>query len=415
MTVQIIGEGWGKKPGFDGITQSPLSSPRSLDEFDFNIISLNDKELWRNDGDSIYSVNSSNDLHSIWDMVKNCSKCTIIYSLPQNYTFLYLKYSTGYKKSLPIKDFLENAWARIMNTAVYPHITSKILSFEITRTFVGNKEYAADFYFDPGFSEQRKVLTKSRLSDKPTTILLNGRAVITTLNITSDKDELINFIQQLFSSREKSPIPDWALEIQFSDDAEQHTIISDREETISKAQADIEAAKQKLAENEKYKSILYTNGDELVRVVFSILEKLLDCDLSHFVDEKKEDFLIQKESCTFIGEIKGVTSNVRSEHVSQVDVHYQGYMDKLQGENRTENVSQLLIINPFRTKALSEREPVHEQQIALAQRNGCLIIETSTLLRVYEKFLKGDISSAQCVNTFSSNTGLLEESAFDQQ
>lgn len=178
---------------------------------------------------------------------------------------------------------------------------------------------------------------------------------------------------------------------------------------------DIEAAKQKLEENAKYKSILYTNGDELVQVVFSILEQLLDCDLSHFVDEKKEDFLIKKESCTFIGEIKGVTSNVRSEHVSQVDVHYQGYMDKLQEENRTENVSQLLIINPFRTKALSEREPVHEQQIALAQRNGCLIIETNTLLRIYEKFLKGDISSTQCVNTLSTNTGLLGESVFDQQ
>ncbi len=417
MTIQIIGEGWGKKPGFDGITQSPLSSPRSLDEFDYNIISLNDEKLWINNSNSFESVNSSNDLRSVSSMVKNRTKSIVVYVMPQNFIFYCHKYplgnKIGYYRHLPIKDELTTVWNRIINDVLYPKISINALFFENTRTIIGSQEYTADFYFNyPGC---KKIFTKSKASEKATTILLYEKTIVTTLNITTDRESLVNFIQQLLSPKEKTPIPEWAREIQFGDDAEQHTIISDREETIAKAQADIEAAKQKLAENEKYKSILYTNGDELVHVVFSILDQLLDCDLSHFVDEKKEDFLIQKESCTFIGEIKGVTSNVRNEHVSQVDVHYQSYMDKLQEENRTENVSQLLIINPFRTKALSEREPVHEQQIALAQRNGCLIIETSTLLRVYEKFLKGDISSAQCVNTFSINTGLLEESAFDQQ
>lgn len=416
MTVQIIGEGWGKKPGFDGVIQSPLSSPRSLDEFDVNIISLNDYVLWRNDKNSHEYINCSNDLKSVAGMVKNRTKSIVVYVMPQNFTFYYHKYiagrEEGYYRQFPIKDDLDKIWSKIINEVLYPPISTNALSFENTRSIIGNREYTADFYLNP--LDCKKILTKSKASEKATTILLDKKTLITTLNITTNRESVVNFIQQLLSPKEKSPIPAWAHEIQFSDDAEQHTIISEREETISKAQADIEAAKQKLAENEKYKSILYTNGNELVQVVFSILEKLLDCDLSHFVDEKKEDFLIEKESCTFIGEIKGVTSNVRSEHVSQVDVHYQGYMDRLQEENRIEKVSQLLIINPFRTKALSEREPVHEQQIALAQRNGCLIIETSTLLRIYEQFLKGAISSAQCINIFSTHTGLLEECAFGQ-
>ena len=51
-------------------------------------------------------------------------------------------------------------------------------------------------------------------------------------------------------------------------------------------------AEGQLEENAKYKSILYTNGNELVRVVFEILESILDYDLSSFEDILKEDFLI---------------------------------------------------------------------------------------------------------------------------
>ena len=66
------------------------------------------------------------------------------------------------------------------------------------------------------------------------------------------------------------------------------------------------------------KSVLYTNGDELVQVVFEILEELLGCDLSQFVDLKKEDFLFTIEDTTFIGEIKGVNSNVKNPNITQL-------------------------------------------------------------------------------------------------
>ena len=105
-----------------------------------------------------------------------------------------------------------------------------------------------------------------------------------------------------------------------------------------------------------------------------------------------------------------MTSNVKSEHISQLDVHYQGYMDHLQEEQRSEKVFQLLIINAFRTKEPSQREPIHETQVALAKRNKCLIIETVTLLHIFEEFLNGTISSEKCVEVFSTHTGLLEKS-----
>lgn len=217
----------------------------------------------------------------------------------------------------------------------------------------------------------------------------------------------------MFESHKKETAPAWFSTVNFGDDIEQREIIKKSEAEIDAAKQKISDAKIQLEKNAEYKSILYTNGDELVRIVFEILEQLLDCDLSDFVDEKREDFLIKKESCTLIGEIKGVTSNIKNEHISQVDVHYQGYMGRLQEENQSENVHQLLIMNPFRNKEPSQREPVHELQIALAERNGCLIIETITLLHIFEKFLTGSISSEQCIAVFSNRIGLLKESDFD--
>ena len=200
----------------------------------------------------------------------------------------------------------------------------------------------------------------------------------------------------------------------FADDSRQKALIEEMKAHISDAQDKITEANAVLENNQRYKSILYTNGEQLVEIVFEILERLLDCDLSGFKDERNEDFLIRKPDCTYIGEIKGITSNVKNEHISQLDVHYQKYLDKLEEQGTEEDVHQILIINPFRTKPLEQRDPVNEQQIALAKRNGCLIIETETLLRAFEKYLSGNITSEQCISAFSYNTGLLKLDDFSK-
>ena len=130
--------------------------------------------------------------------------------------------------------------------------------------------------------------------------------------------------------------------------------------------------------------------------------------------KKKEDFLIKKPDYTLIGEIKGITSNVKNDNVTQLETHYQNYMDTLQESGAEENVHQILIINPLRTKPLSEREPVNENQIKLAKRNESLIIETKTLLRLFEKFLQGIITTEDCERLFTTKAGLLEEIDFKQ-
>ena len=165
-------------------------------------------------------------------------------------------------------------------------------------------------------------------------------------------------------------------------------------------------AKYGLDENNKYKSILYTNGDELVNVVFKILENIFNYDLSTFLDEKKEDFIIKLDDITFIGEIKGINTNIKSGNVSQLDVHLHNYLENPATE--TKKVKSLLIINHQRNKPLAERESVHETQIKLAERNGGLIIETSTLLSIFEKFKKGELKTKEIKQMFIKKIGLLE-------
>ena len=54
--------------------------------------------------------------------------------------------------------------------------------------------------------------------------------------------------------------------------------------------------------------------------------------------KKKEDFLINKDDITFVGEIKGLSSAVQNKNISQLEVHIQNYFDKLQEEGKEEKV-----------------------------------------------------------------------------
>ena len=169
---------------------------------------------------------------------------------------------------------------------------------------------------------------------------------------------------------------------------------------------------EKLAKNLRYKSVLFETGEALVIVVFEILEKMLKYDLSSFVDEKDEDFRIIFNDVTFIGEIKGITSNVKSENVSQLDVHCQTYIDSLDEEGKSENIKGILIINPLRNKPLNQRDNVHEKQIQLAKRNGSLIVTTDVLLNLFAAYLESHISTEKIIELLKNKIGLLQITDF---
>ena len=200
-------------------------------------------------------------------------------------------------------------------------------------------------------------------------------------------------------------IPVWIDDVKMFDDDILNSQILALNEDISKLELEIKNFQNKLLANAKLKSILYTSGEELVKVVFEILEKILDIDLSSFTDIKNEDFLVNFDGNVLVGEIKGVSSNIKSSHVSQVDVHLQNYLDN-NAEDLSQSVKALLIINHQRQKNIIDREPVHQKQIDLAVRNNCLIIETYSLLLLFEEFINNEISTEEVKELLFNNTGL---------
>lgn len=412
MKIQIISHNSLSNLQDSDFTISRLSNPRSLDEFDVDIIDLSSEILWRNSANGTNTIESIRDFKSISEMVKRKTKANVVYVFPMNCRFSYhyaqmTDRSKGYIENVLLKDCLDSV-KQILSKALSFERLMVPLIFESTTTTITGQAYPANFYFD-GYGN---TITKSDISNKVTTVRIQDKVFCTTLQILERTETVLNYLEFILPSEEHDEVPEWMYGIKILDDSKLEDKIATAREQIKELEENISNAELKLNENDRIKSILYTNGADLVDEVFSILEQLLSCDLSKFVDEKKEDFQIKKEAYTLIGEIKGVTSNIKNEHISQVDVHYQGYIDKIVENGIQENVHQVLIINPFRSKPPSEREPIHDNQIKLAIRNGCLIIDTMTLLKLYEKFMACEVDVMTCEHLFTEKIGLLKEEDF---
>lgn len=174
----------------------------------------------------------------------------------------------------------------------------------------------------------------------------------------------------------------------------------EKEVQVDEIKREIERIELSLEKNNSIKSILYTSGDELVEQVFNIFEEMLEIDLSEFEDKNKEDFEFTISGKTFIGEIKGVKSNIKNANVSQLDVHLQEYVDSHENVD-IETLFSILVMNYQNNRKPSERDQINSQQISLAQRNKSLIIDSVSLLKLLEKFRRNEISREQVIEKIS--------------
>lgn len=412
MSFKIQYMSYDKEPLFEGegVIVSELDKPRSLDEFNVNVIDLSSEHIWTCSDYDITEPECIDEFDALKTMINHTSSANILIVLPQNCNFSFdlTQNRNGeeyYEEVTDIKRLLGNYFENWINRiSIFP---IGMLIYENTTTKINNKVYPAAFHFNSDYIlDSSKVLTSSVGSNKNTS-LMYGDIYYSTLKI-SNYDELITLLSNINLIQLQEKVPEWIVEKEMFNDRYQKQIIYDNKELIRLAEEKIALAQNELNKNNWYKSILYTNGNELISVVFEILEKILVYDLSEFNDEKREDFLITTTDVTFIGEIKGVTSNIKNENISQLDVHYQGYIDKLESEGKSENVKALLIMDHQRTHKLDERQPVHINQINLANRNGSLIIETYTLLKLFEDFLSGKITKDEIVELFTKNVGLLK-------
>lgn len=383
-----------------GVKINSIHDVESLDSFDLNIIVLQDKKLWMNKRDTKTSINAIEDLKSLSAVLRNSVKAKNVILFPQNDKFYYrTRFNSTNWEECELKNMIGELG--IILSCVFDPIKNMNIIYENTKTKIVNRSFPAAFYFD---INEKNATTRSEASNKPTTMHV-GETILSTLKI-SQYDELMDFLRGIGLVRDKQDSPKWIEEVKMFDDERQLEIIQENEQLISQHKKNIDDAQEVLNKNQKYKSILYTNGDELVCVVFEILEEILGCNLSEFHDEKKEDFNFIMGDKVFIGEIKGITPNVKKANVSQLDVHVQEYMDDHSDEEV--DVVALLIINHQRTKPLKDREAVQSEQIKLAERNGSLIIETITLLKLFEQYLRNEKTREECIDILENTKGILK-------
>lgn len=377
---------------------STFNNPNSLDEFEFTFIDLSN--IWANKGSSWYSIDLAEDLKHVGKMVQEKKFTTVIFLFPLNVGFRYefSQFQNNYLNSKKIKEILPDLNKYIFKNII--GVTNYEVNYEKTNTDILGESFKADFYF----KTYKEELTLSEHSNKVTTAkLANSKDIITALEIDS-KESTIKFLKKLNLFNDKQEVPNWIKDLHMFDDKSQLEIINCQNDIIIDANKKVDEANNKLQINDKFKSILYTNGDKLVEIVLEILAEMLDVSFAGFKDLKKEDFNVEIDDTIFIGEVKGVSSSIKSIHVSQLDVHFNGFKEEYLG-NKT--IKALLIINHQRDVALSIRNPIHQIQIDLAIRNDSLIVETLTLLKLFEKFKNGEYTSEKIRDLFKNSNGLL--------
>lgn len=404
MSVQLINLHKVNDGNFSVNEVSDFSSPKSFDMFDINIIDLRSEHIYRNKQSmNAVRVDCISDFLTINEMIANSKKTKFIFIYPKNINFLALYEFGLYKISKRIKDII------LYVSGVFSVLNKELnykFSFERTETKLSdNVNIAADFYFPE--RDDFEILLRSIDSDK-VTCCKKDNLFLTTLDILTD-EELQLFLEKVgLKATSNAVAPDWMNKVMLFDDEKQLKNIEDNKVQIKSCQNSIAVSKDKLIENSRFKSILYTSGEDLVEVVKEIFSKIFDVDFSRFKDKKKEDFSFTFNDKIFIGEIKGVNQNIKATNLAQLDLHFTNFIEEGSDDLDENNIHKLLVMNHQKDKDLKDRIPVDQQQIDMAKNKyESLIIETVELLEMYDKFTRGEMTQKECFDLICQN-GILK-------
>ena len=388
-----------KKYQDEEIKVSTFSNFEDFDNFDINVISFNNKFTWRNYNNTCTKIEVSDDFEHIKKIISDSTNSKVLFICPQNYTFEYdfSSFDKFFNKSILLKDNILNIRDIIYNYEYIPNFL-----YAKTKTKILNYDVSSDFYFS---KNNFKMITKSDTGNKDTTLEITANLFCTLLDLdTFENNTLLkDFIKTYIFKEEKENIPEWVINYEFFNDSklkEAKTLI---ETEISKKKLELKKNTEELEKNNYYKSILFSTGDNLVKIIIEILEEIFEIDLSNFIDIHQEDMLIKLDDIAFIIEIKGVSGSVKNQYISQVDLHLQKYKD----DNPEKKAKSLLIINPERCKKIEERNEIHQNAIDLAIRNETLIITTEMFLKLYEKFRLKIINKNDIKKMLEENKGIL--------
>lgn len=400
MIQLITNEVDAKKYNEKNIDTNKLDSFNTFDEYDLNIIDLSYSYIWRNVHGRTSEINIEKDFLSLAEEIFTSNQ-NILIILPQNIDFITYCNRPQDKAHYKIKDIKSNVM-QIIYDKLYN--VNYAISYGTSKTVINNSIIPADFYFDS--VKENEIVTSSEKGSRVTTIKRKN-VYVTTLNLMNNIDNLLEYIDAIFQNKQTHE-PEWLDDIIFHDDSDLLKQKEECEKQIVNINNKLKNINENLDKNKHIKSILYTSGDELVNIVNSILEEILEYSLKDFKDECEEDFLIKKENVTFIGEIKGINTNVKRNNITQTSTHVALYLDKLEEQGIKENTKGILIINHQRDIPIKDRVEIPDNVLKIANINNILVIQTIDLLKIYEKYLNKEYTTDDIINIFTTQKGLIK-------
>lgn len=378
-----------------------FSEPNSLDLYEVNVLDFSDQYFWCYNGNNTYHVNSISDLTNLKIMINKSKNTKFFVIFPQDLSFRFNSGVRDYLSSIRLKNMISS-----MNTIINTCIATKGLEpiFEINYTSIDELTIKSDFYFDiSGANNIDKCLVST--SDKVTAVRCKN-VIYSTLDINGNSEYLFSVIKAFDFIKVRADAPIWFEDTMRLNDKlllEQKSKLLEQQKSVL---AELQNTNKKIEMNNYYKSILYSQGDELVNVVFDMLDIMIGINLHHFKDVKKEDFIFLDNGTYFIGEIKGVNENVKNKHISQLYTHIEVYRDKFEIDEAL--TRGLLIINPLRKTAPDKRAEIHQDQIDKAENMfNVLIVRTEDFLELFDQFLKKILNKDDILGIFRKQKGLI--------
>lgn len=389
-SIQIISNRFFEEK--NSIKSSSFDDYNSFNSFEFNIIDLNNSILWNQE---LFSSNK--ELPTITNAINNTdSNSSFIFLLPQNIP-ITTKESSIENESLNknteiVSEFIEDITGRYTELIYGKNIT-----------IISEIEYSADFYFK---HESRTEVIKNNVVGDNTIIKIDN-FIFTTISIP-DAKTLKVLIDSISPSYKTVDIPEWFEDVDFLNDKEENENIIQYQNEIKCLEEKIKESEELLEKNNKYKSILYTQENALVKVVYEILDEMLGTNLSEFKDVFDEDFYFEKDEQGFIGEIKGVKRNLKNEYLNQLNDHAVKKLHKFDEEEIDIPLKQLMIINTFRKRHPNDRPDIEKETLDKAEMHEALVITTPVLLKLFGLYKKGEIKSDEIFKHLKNDVGLFE-------
>lgn len=388
------------------IVISNFSEYKSFDLYDINIINLTSNDLWESNSSKGEYLNDKSDLSTIKNAI-NTSNTKVLIVFPQNHYFRYdySFYSKKFNKEQQLKSIKEK-----VNEFITKYIYEPLPKFDYEKgiTRIDGENYSSDFYFN---EPEGMILCEK--SKKNNTMSLSDRVVITTLGIFETpvnkeiEKRLFIFLNKIGFLTKNETIPKWLENIPFYDDYIYREKINECIDEINKLNIVIEENMEKLNNNLKYKSILYSSGNSLSEQINKMLKEMFELN-DEFVDVYEEDFNFKAGGITFVVETKGLNNEVSGQNVSDAYNHLIIYEDNLEKNGIEEESKCLFFVANERFKEPKERNQIKERQITIAKRNKTLIIETTTFYKIFEDFIKEEVSVEEILEMFKQKTGLLK-------